>query len=307
MIRKIFYACGNHAIGYHLKQFKELSGYDVRIAAYLNDTICLDHVDWLLDSFNNPKVPRVSWYEYKVKNDVSHPGLSVLLKDLKEWKPDLAIIDHDVYCLSACRKLEIPIVLAGACHFIEQGGAEILSKQRYRKLRFNHYRDNSKNIEFTRFASSIIPNVNNYYFPYVKESKLIGTSKICAVINDPTRFDILQRIINSLNLDVEFTDEVTQNSNVVICLGDPVTVVEALRQGKYMIVLPKLSDYGQVINAATVQEYGAGVNLGQLELMQYYAPDELQNFLGKVKVPNKIQLVERIFLHERIKQYENSL
>ena len=88
-------------------------------------------------------------------------------------------------------------------------------------------------------------------------------------------------------------------SKNVFCAGETSVISDALNSGSNIIVCPNLNDMETVINAMYLRNAKIGRELGQLELMENVAVDEL-NYCLNEKFSYKIKNNKHVYLHEII-------
>lgn len=306
---KILYAVGNRPSGDNqLNHFLRNTEHSVKIASFLNSSRNIQFVDWMLDPLDE-------------RTSKENPALLSRLyeKDILEYDPDLAVIDYEPITLKLVKKLNIPYMLVSPIHSVESVSHSYMwisyQSRLFYYLKYYAYKESIERFALTPFSNSLellgskIKHGVQWIRPYIKDLKKSETGhKICAVLNDPARNEILERIIISLDDPVEITDSVTDCSDTVISLGDTDTIAQAILGRKYICVLPSLNDLEQLSNACMVSYLGFGQDLGQLELMNLFAPNALDDALRKKSMTSPTwPVISGKFLHEKVNEYASSI
>lgn len=292
---KILYSLGKrHSANFQALDFLQSSQqFEIKIAAHVS---CIDgyinQVDWNLDALK---------YDKKV--------ISTIYAGIESFEPDLVIIDGEPIIAKLAHMLNVPIWSISALHLIDGVYLENGQKSKYKHA-----------VSSTRDLLSDINPVRKFVYspfgdldaePALKDSyEWISPSLPCSIINkraailtDSVRKPKLARILSHTDCKFEIcTPNQVSTNSIVLSMGESAIISNALENNNYIIVVPNVMDAEAVFNAVLINEYGLGIDFGQIEHMDRYAIQLLNNVkssLSEVKFKRKNKKIEDILKEEK--------
>lgn len=317
--------------------------HTVRISAYMKSSSSLKHIDWTLDSLHYKQIPKKRSRE--IQDIFGHKGvplvnkenLNIFLSEVDVFDPDIIISDGESLSAHIAKALGIRLWYCSPLHMID-GIDWDKGQLRYQSLLENTRKflyklpEAEKILVYSPFGDAsfrpILKTGYEWVVPYhietdnVKEIK----NKSLFVINDFERFPQLTKIINALdgqkslispfhesftNIDhYLINDDLKYRSLVKGCerffsTGETSYIADAFYQEKPICTMPSLKDPESLVNSILIKELDIGLDLAQLELMNMFAVDELEeskNFILNKKYLSKQKNKQ---LHEKIEEICN--
>ena len=324
---KILYAAGNRSSsGDQFRRIKEhLSNHKIKLAAFSSATQFVSTIDFVLDYFysfwhDRPSYKRIFQKGFLTK-ELEHYAACI-----SDFAPDLLIADQEPLTVSIANLLKIPVWYCSPIHLI--GGCSLHSKDVFYKeqcdsLRFeyNHWPKADRIFIYSPFSRIKDISINKgfeWVEPYsnIKQSKdkdlnlaffsqrqkkiysIFNASKFEGPFFSYSKFNS-SKISGYSILDLEYDSLLLQSKNI-FCAGETNAITDALNNNSNIVVCPNLNDVETTINAAILKDAKIGRELGQIELMDNLAVDELNNCLNE-EFSYKIRPVQRPpYLHEII-------
>ena len=323
---KILYAAGNRSSsGLQFKRIKEhISNHEIKLAAFSSATQFVPTIDFVLDYFYS------FWHERFSYKRIFQGGS--ITKELEryaacvyEFSPDLLIADQEPLTASIASLLKIPVWYCSPVHLV--GGCVLASKDVFYREQCDLFRIElktwpkadrtfiyspflklkdltiNKDFECIETYSKLDYSENkdlNLAFFSQREKKIyqiFNASKFEGPFFSYSKFASSKIPGYSIN-DSEYNSFLKFSKNV-FCAGETSVISDALNSGSNIIVCPNLNDMETVINAMYLRNAKIGRELGQLELMENVAVDEL-NYCLNEKFSYKIKNNKHVYLHEII-------
>lgn len=337
---KILYSAGNRVgANSQLYRFlaslpKE---HTIRIAAYLKSSHSLAHIDWTLDSLYHNIISKKKSIE--LRNLFGHPNVptinienaTVLLSEAIEFEPDLIISDGEPISAHIAKTLGVELWYCSAVHMldgIDWGHAQLryLSLLENTRKALSTMPEPDRIFVYSPFCDVAFRPVLKEGYEWMQPYHVIGCDsdkeyENIFIINEYERFSPIVKIINSLSERVALVSPYSESFNnidlflnnddesykkllgcckKVFTTGETSYVADAIYNKKNICIAPSLNDPETLLNAILVKEYSVGVDIGQVELMDVFALNQLEEALS---INNKIDFLskqERPKLHERI-------
>ena|ERR1700748_2214177 len=286
---KIIYSAGNR-IGANniLSQFLENNNeHEIKIAAYGISSYSIGLVDWFLDSIHIREFYNCPLYS--IKYNLDH--ISSILSDVIEFGPELIISDSESLFGYIAHELGIKLWYCSPLNLIN--GVD-WNKER---LRYSYIFNQYKNIVFPKADKYLIyspfcdilnsPKLNENYEwvrPYYNNSYNV-------IIEDNTRRVELNKILKYVKLnDYSFTDGCTDS------------ISNLFYNSKKIIISPHVKNNEALINSVLIDKYKIGYNVGQIELMEMKAIEELNKICNKKYNDIEFNNTQHLQLHEYIEK-----
>jgi len=324
---KILYAAGNRSSsGDQFKRIKEhISNHEIKLAAFSSAIQFVSTIDFVLDYFYS------FWHErFSYKRIFQGGPLTKELEDyaarVVDFNPDLLIADQEPLTASVANLLQIPVWFCSPIHLV--GGCNVRSKDIFYKeqsnnlrLEFNYWPKADRIFiysPFSRIKNIPINKGFEWIEPYseIKKSKnkdldfaffsqrereiysIFNASKFEGPFFSNSKFSSSKIPWYSV-LDLEY-NSLIQHSKNVFCAGETGVITDALNNNSNIIICPNLNDVETTINAVFVKNAKIGRELGQIELMENFAVDELNNCLNEEFSYKMRSAHKQPYLHEII-------
>lgn len=301
---KILYAiedrCG---AAIQLKQFIDNTSHQIRIAAYPSASTYVNPIDWNL---------------YAIRNDAT--ALSELNKDVKNYYPDLVIVDGESIISKIASYLEIPIVYCSPLHLLD--GIVWKKGQRQYSAHLEQVRQRLKKFPqgVCKFIYSPFGDLDNspelrdgfeWIQPYHKTVPKHTNSILLSTIEDNIRDSkfqtILQKLMYSVIFDKCFNNSYIENlaqSLYIFTEGHTQYISDALYNNRYPIIVPNTKDPETLLNAIWCCNLTVGVDVGQAELIGRAALSQIDKALDGISIPICHQIVPQ---HKKLNERINEL
>ncbi len=293
---KIIYAVGNRVSGaIRLSRFlKNIDNkHEIKIAGYSESTYLISHVEWILNSISLTKLAfKNSLYSAKYNQDY----ISNIIKDVIEFDPDLIISDDEYVFSLMANELNIPLWYCSPLNMID--GIKWEEKHIYSYFFFHH-----KRYKFPKADEYLIysPFCDIENPPKLKENYnwVRPYYENCShyLIENIERKEKLDSIIKYVKLkdDYFFTD------------GNTDYISDAIYNNKKIIITPSINNVDSLINSVLVEKYNIGYNLGQIELMNMLAIEEIEKAYNKTYDEIVLNNEQYLQLHEKVEEYALTL
>lgn len=306
-VMRIIYSAGNR-IGANIQLSRFLDNIDktkheVKTAAYLKSSYSISNIDWNLNAVhkedtNDPiKIYKLDSERYILDT------MSLLFNDVCEFNPELIICDNEHILSYMAKEIDVPLWYCSPMLLMEAIEWNFGNKINYSYFigldsvdRPPIFPEASKYLVYSAFGDlkngpvlkkkydDDFYEINKYEWvkPYYKKEK-----SIC--IDEFNRSLKLNDILKRVDLkDYFFTDGNTDN------------LAHAIYNKKKILISPNLKNKESLLNSVLIDHYKIGVDLGQVELMNEFSVEEIENSLDKkLKDINLLQRNGK-HLHEMI-------
>lgn len=339
---KILYSAGNR-YGADTQLFRFLKHYsgDIKIAAYIKSSQSITHVDWILDALDNDLIVRSNRsylvFGHRPAPPVSTEELEILIKDVKEYSPDLIICDMEPVMSHIAKSLDIKLWHCSPIHLLDgtpRDSTKYSASIENIRIYLSRLPRANRTFIYSPFCDIINrPKLNEGYewiSPYYIQVPHIGQDENIAVINDDSRISELSRLLNCLysfklrlfscfshNLsnidsaniyDEESYKEILKECGWYFTTGDTNFVADAFYNNIKICISPNLKDPESLLNAILISTYGIGDDIGQVERMKSYAVEEITKSINnKNNRQNYININNHKKLHELAGEYACSI
>lgn len=300
---KIVYSAGNRlGAGFQLKDFLDHNTHEIKIAGYFESTREIQYVDWTLNAAENPDV------------------IKILLQEIKEFQPDLIISDAEPIIANIAKTLNVQLWYCSSLHLFDgiEWGRGQLNGYSYQleELRFFFRKMPLADRVFVYSPFGDIKNppslrkkyewVQPYHFS-VENS--INQSLQMAVVPESDRISDFIKILNSLDIcpilfksksQTGYKENLTQ-CNWYLSTGHTRFVSDAFYNNKTVSIAPSCLDVEEILNAILCSHYKLGMNIGQVELLDRFGPEEIEKSLNFVSQKDYLNMNVKK-LHERINE-----
>jgi len=303
---RILYSFGQWCSGSQIQfeRFAKQSSDDIRVAGYIGSSKNLLHINWTLDACNKD----IKWHPIRAKKFFKHNGspkidLAVagqLRSDIEKFDPELIICDFEPIVAHIAYTLGIKTWYCSPVHLFDgidwQQGDLKYSYQLnpFRKI-LNNLPPADKIFVASPFgdieSSPVLKSGYSWLKPYHTPGKGLLRNKNILVV-DKGRSSKIPRIFNSLDEPFVLfeTDQIDNpvinyaqnlaNGKYYHCNGESGYLADAIYNHTPKISLsPSLKDPEGLLNGIISQYYYFIHNLSQLELMDYYAVEEVEKVM----------------------------
>ena len=311
---KIIYSAGNR-IGANTQLARFLDNIDkkkhqIKTAAYLKSSYSISNIDWTLNAIhkNIPKdlIKIFDIYSTRYNQDV----INQLLNDVAVFNPDLIISDNEHIFAQISHEMNVPLWYCSPLLLSEGIDWDFRKKINYSYFvnldlvnKFQIFPSAEKCLIYSPFCD--LKNKPEFRvsrdddwnpicrYDWVRPYFYKPNSNIC--IDEYSRFKSLHKILKHVDLnDYYFTDGNTNN------------ISDAIYNKKKILISPSLNNKESLLNAILLDRYKIGVDVAQVELMNKFSIEEIENAM-ETKL-NKIQLFnsKNLQLHEMIDELANN-
>lgn len=311
---KIIYSAGNR-IGANTQLARFLDNIDetkheVKTAAYLKSSYSLPAIDWNLNAIYKNTPNNIKLYSLdndKYKTDIT----TQLLNDVAEFNPDLIICDNEHIFALIAKDMGVPLWYCSPM-LLSEGIVWDSAK----KINYSYFVD-LESID----KRGIFPEADKYliYSPFcdlkkrpeLKSYRDDDWNEICkynwvrpyynkvngnVFINETSRLLELNKTIKYIDLkEYYLTDGNTDN------------VADAIYSKKKIIITPSVKNREAMLNSIVLHKYKIGIDIGQVELMDRFCLDEIENAMGFNLKRIELQKSNNKQLHEIIDEFDKSL
>ena len=275
---KIFYSAGNlNDSNIRLSHFLHHIKHHVKIAAYYNNSNCLNSIHWVLDSLHYGDLDPEGIEKYTgtpIKLNIT--AFEMMLDDLSEYNPDLIITDYEPISAIIAKCLDIPFISCSPLHLLD--GVYWDSKNRTKFL--------NQSAELKVFDSAIEKLI---YSPFgmLENAPLLKES-----------FDwIMPYSYDSFRCGTEtLSKRISERKS--FCIGTSGSLTKKILKQEQVCVANDPEDIEGSLNAVFVDSLGIGMSIGKAEKEPKYASLKIDKFLNTDYSYNLINTYS--YLHERI-------
>ncbi len=311
---KIIYSAGNR-IGANIQLARFLDNIDktkheVKTAAYLKSSYSLPEIYWNLNAiYKNYPTNDIKLYSLdnsKYKTEV----ITQLLNDVADFNPDLIICDNEHIFSLIAKDMGVPLWYCSPM-LLDEGIVWDSAK----KINYSYFIDLEGNDR-----RAIFPEADKYliYSPFCdlkKRPELYSYrdddwNEICKFnwirpyynkvsgnifINEIERLLKLNKTLKYIDLkEYYFTDGNTDN------------IADAIYGKKKIIVSPSVKNREAMLNAVILNKYKIGIDIGQVELMNQFCLNEIENAMSFKLKKIELQNSNSKQLHEIIDEFNNA-
>lgn len=316
---KIVYSAGNRVGADHLiSRLLAKQSNEIKIAAHLKSSNSLSHIDWTLDAIYNKYT---GCDRAKLVDLFGHTNLPMmgfdqavqLIQDINDFQPDLIICDYEPIMANIAKTLGVKLWYCSPVHLldgIKWGQGQI----RYSGLLDNTRKTLSKLPKPDRiFVNSPFgtiqdgPELKPGYEWVIPETRKLSLDKYgtgMCVTNDSDRVSELSKILNCIppfdlvlfsnhKYDLSHLESylISEKNNYwravggadwMFCTGETSFIADAAFNGvSRLCVAPDLSDPEALLNAILVQLYGLGDDVTQVEYLERYSVEAIEESYSK--------------------------
>lgn len=311
---RIIYSAGNR-IGANTQLARFLDNIDktkhqVKTAAYLKSSYSISTINWILNAIHK-NIPQNLIHIHNLQSiRYNQNVISKLLNDVAEFNPNLIICDNEHILANIANEMNIPLWYCSPMLLSE--GVDWTMRD---KINYSYF------INLDLNNKQVFPLAEKYliYSPFcdLKNSPELKVYRdddwspiykynwVRPYYNKPVyNIDIseiarsleLNKILKYINLnDYYFTD------------GNTDSIADLIYSKKKIIVSPSLENKESLLNSIILDRYKIGVDVGQVELMNKFSLEEIENAksfnLNKIKLTNS----KTKQLHEMIDDFEKSI
>lgn len=291
---RILYSVGKHQGAAHqIADFLAYNNHEIKIAAYHSLNRFVPNFSWTLDCLHND--------EFQAR----------LEYDIRNYNPDIVIIDYEPIVAEIANKLELPIIYCSSIHLLDgivwrRGTYKATAiVERERKI-INKLPESMLKCICAPFEPIIQMDVKPSYewiTPYY--SQFSETTDEIAVVVSSHRRAAFKEI--SIGLPLQFCergDDVYRRAGTIISDGCCAVISDALFNNRRLLFTPDMHDIEGVLIASAAVASGFGRYLGQIEMMGKSARFELEQHIEKVEEPphTVTPFLHSKKLHERINE-----
>lgn len=296
---KIIYAADNRlGAASPLKEFLSHTSHQVKVAAYPRSGKLLSDIDWNLNAAKD--------------------YITQLQQDIKEYYPDLVLIDNEPIVANIAYRLDIPIVYCSALHLLDgliwhrdqRGYSTSLEKIRKQVTKLPPGVSKFIYSPFGDFFPSLsLKNGYEWIQPYHLKIKPQAKQLFLAVIEDPNRYHIWQEILSCSKMPIilEQSDSISYPLHLAGCKfiltdGQTRSIADLIYNNIIPILTPQITDGENLLNAIMCVKLKLGIDLGQIELMGRAAIEKIDEVVDASVLNIPPQQQKHPQLHERINQ-----
>jgi len=313
------------------------STHEVKVAAFVKSSHSLIHIDWTLDSLYNNVLHRR--HGRVLQSLLCHPepplvnlkNTEVFIKEAKDFCPDLVISDGDTVSPFVARAIGSQLWYCSPLNLL-MGISWDFGVLKYKSFIAKEYKklwrlpDPDRMLIYSPFGDvDFRPQLKTGYEwvrPYYSNKSPSDKNYKCIfVINEFERFAALTKLINVLSIKTALVSPYTEefnnidrfldsdnkvysellfNCEKIFTTGETSYIADALYNNKNICIAPTLTDTETLLNASLIKEYSFGTNLGQVELMDMYALDKIEECLERPNTEIKLSKQNLPYLHELI-------
>lgn len=309
---KILYTIGDRLGAaeflYRFLQHKD-PNWEIKVAGYHEAASKIKYLDWCLDAI------------YFNSHSLSYGDSDTLIaekyaNDIKKWQPNLIICDHEYFTPRIAQSLNIPLWISTPLH-------SSVEKKEYRfyatafwELRKAIYHFKPEKILINSpFVNLAEPN-SDFIKPYFTKAINNQSNVILNVSNNKRAIKLARLFLSKYKNIYIFNDlahaqfkhntnqgkyeEVLSKNSLYITDGATESLADAIYNNCKIIVSPSFSNTESGYNGLYIKNNKFGQYVGQIELLETFAPDYLEDPIHNYNLNNS----EYLQLHETIKLYE---
>ncbi len=312
---KILYSAGNRiGAALQIARFKSAlpSEYQLKIAAFHQSSRLLPIVDWTLDALYHPLEVKSSieyFLGYKGAPKVNSLNFRKLAQDIIDYDPDLVICDGEAVVAHIATALNKTLWYCSPLHLLD--GIIWKQNQLQYQAKLENYGKFLKSLPIPSqyfiyspwgSALTVPPIKDNYTWiqPYVSSIETTNLTRKPSAIQclDPKRFPILIQILNSIFEEIVILQDNTLQSSYdcLFLTGETSYLADILYNSSYeeLYLIPNLEDPEAILNVIMCNNCKWGKDLGQIELLERHAPDEIIKAMKIKKNNSKFSLQQEM-------------
>ncbi len=299
---KIIYAADDRlGAAYQVADFIANSFDEIKVAAYPKSGRFITHIDWNLDA---------------IKCD--RKKIHLLQQDIKEYHPDLFIIDAEPIVATIASRMDLPIVYCSSLHLLDgldwprgsRNHSAVFTKIRQRLIKLPPGVVKFIYSPWNDFSNSFRTKDGfEWLQPYHLENNDYDGTSFIAIIDDPARKKNFENILKYCNVSIFEENAFSDHYQDYLCKakyflmdGQTRHLSDAIYNNKYPIIFPDVSDAETLLNALMCSNLNIGKNLNQIELMGRAAAEEINKTLLIHSNNRYFQRHSQKQLHERINE-----
>lgn len=310
---KIIYSAGNR-IGANTQLSRFIDNIDktkhqVKTAAYLRSSYSLYTIDWILNAVHK-NTPKDLVKIFDIHSTRYHQNIiNQLLNDVTKFNPDLIICDNEHILAYIAQEMNIPLWYCSPMLLAEGINWHIKNKINYsffinldQNDKFQIFPQAKKYLIYSPFCDLKIPpdlkiSRDDDWSPIYKYNwvRPYYNKPINIHINENKRLLELNKILKYIDLnEYYFTD------------GNTDSIADLIYNKKKIIISPSVKNKESLLNAILLDRYKIGVDIGQVELMDRFSFEEIENAKSFKLNPIKLTNSKTKQLHEMINDFEKS-
>ncbi len=335
----IVYSAGNRlGAGIQLRRLLEnTTGHNIKVAGYTKSSLLIDHIDWTLDALHNKfsekkKDVLSEIFDHKNIPNVGIPEVEILINEVDEFAPDLIISDGEPILAHIAKSFGIKLWYCSPLHLLNG------IKWERGQMRYYHFLDKAKkflsrlpeadktfiyspfgDVSMRPVLKPGFERIRPYYYKMDESLYREGI----AVIQDPDRISTLSRLLNCTSFDITLVSQfhyqlshlysrdisdlrvykkLLSNCSWFLTTGETDYLSDAIYNSiDNICIAPNIDDTESLLNAAMCSYYRIGKNVGQVELMDKFALEEMEKSFGSSCKGRKIlDKQPKQYLHEAI-------
>jgi hypothetical protein len=257
---KILYSADDRpGAGIQLQRFLEHNDtHTIRVAAYMSARRFLPGIDWTLNALKTKNPFRKNQvnelFGYTGLPFVDPDAIEYLLDDIVEWEPDLIISDGEKISAHAASVLDIPLWFCSPLHLLD-GVLWDFTQAPYKAA-----------LHKTSQQLKALPPADRYlvYSPFgdipMRPMLKDDFEWVTPYTKEPKKF----QCSDNQRLKQEGFQIFKQRLDGFFCAGETSFLSDAIYAGHPVYVSPSADDPESMINALFCQQYGLGVDLGDV-------------------------------------------
>ena len=335
---KIVYAAGNRlGAGTQLYRFLEgaESNLTIKVAAYIKSSLLIDHIDWTLDALHNKfsekkKDVLSEIFDHQNVPNVGISEVELLINEIEEFNPDLIISDGEPITAHIAKSLNIRLWYCSPLHLLdgiiwEHGQMRYSFSLGKTKKVLSRLPEADKKFIYSPFGDIAMRPMLKPGYEWIRPYHYKMNDSIfkegIAVIQDPKRISILSKLLNCTSFDITLVSQfhyqlshlysrnildlksyrkLLSDCSWFLTTGETDYLSDAIYNNISICISPRMDDPEALLNATLCSYYRIGTNVGQVELMDKLALDEIENSFNKKSKKNMLDIQPKQHLHEAI-------
>lgn len=337
---KIFYSAENR-LGADVQLYRFLQNlpkekHQIKIAGYIKSTQSFSHIDWTLDALHNERNYDMPGLLISLFNHTNIPRVAVkeaetLLEDVNEYNPDLIISDNEPISAHIAQSLNKKLWYCSPIHLLD--GIEWQQDQRRYMSTLDRWRrflsrlpEAEKIFVYAPYGDLknapplksgyewITPyhaigngDIKNSCIAIIKDknrklAKILNTLPFKTTVFSDERGNYLQIKIEDIN-NIELYQNYLTNIRWFFTTGETTSyLADAIYNGAQNIcIAPTIKDTEAVLNAVICRNWNVGTDLGQIELMELFASEQIEKTYH-IRNSFGVAVNRHGALHEKIEQ-----
>lgn len=335
---KIIYSAGNRpGADILLYRFMQNNDHEVKTAAYIKSSESSINIDWTLDAIYNKytgcnRGKLVDLFGRKNLPMMGFEEIGLLIDDVTEFKPDLIICDYEPILANIAKSLNIKLWYCSPVHLLDgiiwqdgqmkhTGLLEVCRKNLpklpepdkvlvHSPFGIIEGTELKNGYEWVMPESSIKYNENDKYGICITNDSY-RVSELSKILNCIPPFDLtlfsqhkydLSHLESCLLSNKDNYEKAISFASWVFCTGETSFITDALLAGvNRLSISPDLQDPEALLNATMVSLYNLGDNLGQVEYLERYSIETIEeSYLKRFDKRYKIKNINIPTLKEKL-------